>query len=740
MRRIAPHVAAFLILLVVAIVAGFYLGATPGPAPSPEISDDVAGVGEPPADSAETAPADTPVFFYANTWAGADMKVVAEEVRMAADAGIHRFILTVPLPWASDPDAVDRAVDVVSRVVDVDAAARVTLRVKLDPPQVWLEEHPDARAETVADAEARVVPASVAWREDAKKALDTLLAGLDEADLAPRIRAFVIACFDEGAWRLSDGYDSSEANTQAFREWLAGRYEDDKALRDAWKDGRATLEKANVPGRPDTNGTDGVFFTLPDDQRQVDYLEFVSSSIPGAIAEFTEHIKSIAGAGTRVLAAYGHSFEVLANDAGHLGLGEALDSGLDGFLSPVSYTDRGLGGAGGFMGPIDSARLHGKSWWLVDDTRTGLARDTATGWNGTVKSVVAEDVYNVQARNFSAALTHGLGMVWADAQGTGQLADPIMWRRFGSMNDAYRGVGPRLDPAGVQSLDEGLRAPVFQSTLAVVVDEAARRYQRLDRDVNAVLLRRGADCALRAGVPTRFYLLRDVLDGRAAPADVYLFLNAFHLTPDERVTLHERFAQRGAAAIWMYAPGYFDGETASAENISATTGLTVKAFDGAAQAGSVCQLSERWVRENERFGDERAWQPLFYIDNATNVVAKYADSNQTSAAIEFLEAGWTSVYIAEPGLAPSLLREILMILEQPICFRVAANRYYDVTHFGPNLIALHANTTGERLIEFPVFCDVTDLIDPAVGWPNKRSLVLPLRVGETRLLELTPVQ
>ena len=84
-----------------------------------------------------------------------------------------------------------------------------------------------------------------------------------------------------------------------------------------------------------------------------------------------------------------------------------------------------------------------------------------------------------------------------------------------------------------------------------------------------LLLRAAADCALQAGYPTRFYLLDDVLNAPAPLAAVYLFVNAFHLSRDERESLHARLAENGAAALWMYAPGYFD-ETAAEENISAT--------------------------------------------------------------------------------------------------------------------------------------------------------------------------
>ena len=137
---------------------------------------------------------------------------------------------------------------------------------------------------------------------------------------------------------------------------------------------------------------------------------------------------------------------------------------------------------------------------------------------------------------------------------------------------------------------------------------------------------------------------------------------------------------------------------------------------------------------NGGFGKTNPWarsvrgSPLFYIDDEeASVVAKYADSDRVSAAIAFLEEGWTSVYIAEPALSSSLLREILQIFEKHVYVRMTPAGLNDTIHFGSDLIAIHAQGAGERLIELTQTSDVTDLLDPRCRMAEEAHLQVTSR-------------
>ena len=728
-HSIRLRVFAVVVVALLAALAGFWLGnqsvrLDEEAPPRPQV------VATPTADAiAEDEPQPPPLFFF--TSAPEDTGgAVAEQVAMAADAGIHQYVLPVALPWAGVADFLG-PLDVLA---GIDPAATVLLYVTLDPPAAWLEAHPDHAAQVGGKRTGQVCIASQLWLRDVEAALGALI-GAAQAAHGERILGYVVACLDHGRWHRRGPPDASPANTAAFRSWLRARYRDADALQKAWNAPDQGFDHAAVPPAPDAPEGGAVFLELPQMQPYLDYREFASASTAEAVMAVTDHIKRLAGPAVQVIVPYGDTFEIPSSAGGHLALARLLDSEVDGFAGPVSAFDRGLGGAGGLMGPADSAALHGKQWYVIDDTRTGISLDTATGHVARPKNIRAEDIYSVQQRNFAGAVTHGFALVWADPGGSARLHDPDMWERFGAMHDIYTMVNT-WKLAQVERIKPYPSIPL----LNVVVDEASRLVVRGDGKLDQVLLRQVRDCALRVGVPTRFYLLSDVLELEVPPAPAYLFLNAFRLTMAQRTRLHAMLEHNKAAAIWMYAPGYING-LPDVSNIAATTRMTVKAFDGPAEAGSVCLLPGKWVNEAEAFGAKIQLEPLFYIDDPdADVIAKYAASDKPSVAVHFFETGWASIYCAEPSLTPALLRELLSILEIPLYYQQTSRAFYDTLRFGPNLMAIHAKEAGGRAINLGEPCDVQDLLAPEVGWPQKRTFDLPLKTGATRLLQLIPLE
>jgi len=726
------QLAGVLALVILAVLAGLWLGeksvhfeegTLPAHSPAP------VAAGAAPEAGAAGAP---PLFFLVHIPSGAGEAAVLEEIKMAADAGIHQYVVRVPLPWRGDMNAFLGPIDLLTQA---DPNATMFLYLTLDPPPAWLAANPAEAARVAGREPSSASLASEVWRRDAHSALEALASAINVSLRSGSILGYVVGCLDAGQWQRTDGYDVSPANTDAFRRWLTARYKENAALQQAWDDPEVKLDTALIPDKPDTAGPCPSFFETLKEQRQVDFLQYTSEITADTIAAFTGYVKRAAGKSVKVIAPYGYTDELTASDSGHFALSRLLSTELDGFVSPVSYFDRGLGGVGGVMGPVDSVLAHQKTWFLIDDTRTGIARDPVTGEVARPKNIRAEDVYRVQQRNFAAAVTRGLGLWWADPQGDGWLHDPEMWQRFAKMWNVYQKVNTWRH-------GEREQTPSYSTlpTLAVVVDETCRFYQRCDKVLNELLLNQVRDSAVRAGLPTKFYLLSDLLAENAPSASVYLFLNAFRLASDERARLHAVLQHNRAAAIWMYAPGYIDGSP-SVENISATARIRAQAFEGPAQTGSVFLLPEKWMGKDEEFGAALEVQPLFYIEDLqTDVLAKFRASGKPSVAISFFEEGWASIFCAEPCLTPALLRQILSILEMPICFQVTPTKFYDAVYFGPSLMAIHGKEMGERVVNLDRVYDIQDLLAPEIGWPRKQVFNLPLKTGETRLLKLTPVE
>lgn len=784
-----------------------------------------------------------PLYFFAGSVENADLPVVLEEVKLAMGAGIDQIILPVQLDWESESrEGFVRAL--LEQVIAVNPRARLFLQFRLDPTKAWADTRPTEILPGASDDGPHAAPYSELWRDEAARRAAALAKALSQERLGPHVRGYLLSALKNGRWELAAGAKPADCATAAFRAWLRRRYTENEALRAAWGDIAATVESAAVPDEV-SPGEGNVFLELPKQQALADYREFLADSVADSIAAVMAALKQ-AVPGAKVFAQYGHTFEVEHGAQGMTAMGRLLYSDLDGFAGAVSATERGIGGTGGLSGPAFSAVLHQKQWIIIDDTRTGVARDPATGEIARLQGIRAEDVYNVQRRNFSLAAVHGLGLAWADPQGAGWLHAPEQWTEFGHMREIYAalyppagdaggGKGPvaasseaepivmaktekkevekksstkkktpakaekkpekpaqaplketakpdvkqeaaapapekqdpaKQDPAdaspapapdaaplqeappGSSGFDQQLEqmlepAPVgppdtFKIGLAVVIDENA-----LHSLGNSDLLRErltlpARDAAMRAGIALRTCLLQDVLDDIAPSAQVYLFINAVKLSAAERDRLHARLQRDQSCAIWCYAPGYLS-PLPDKEAVAQTVGMKLEQIDGG-QAGSRFTLGGRWLEEGTDIGDVVPVSPLFGInDPEVDLIAEYRNGGKGSIGLRVMPEGWASIYVAEPTLTAALLRELLHLTEKRTYFRLSDRAVYDTALVGLNLIAIHAKQGGEVALSLGNVFNIEDMFDPTIGWPQKESITLPVKTGETRLLRLTPV-
>lgn len=741
-RALYLRIAAVALLLLVCAVLGAFLGwwSAPKPMGTPLVAD-AAGDAVQGDQSAKALPPfppnRPPLFFYAGASAGSEPSVTDAEIGMAALAGIHQVIVPTALPW--DDDGFAAVLAAIQRVQAADPECAVVLEVDCDPPAGWLLQHPDEQSLVDKVTQPYASVASKPWREEAGARLEALLQMLHVAPERRVLLGLILVGGGNNQWQM-EGVDRSKAMTQAYRDWLAQRYAADTALAAAWGEKKASLKNAEIPALK--NDPDApALLRLPGEQAAIDYARCASDATVGAIAWLATRARAAGWPGLRLYAPYGFSLESTSPVSGHHALGRLLESPLDGFISPFSYVDRGLGGSGGFMGAVHGALYRGKQWICVDDTRTGVSRDAITGSITRLEGLREEDVHNVQARNFALALVNGVGMVWSDPMGEGTLHDEGVWQRIGQMREIYETAYPSFSqPAEGGNPGMPPPPPVFQPALIVVLDEAAMATVRPGSPLGDQLLHAVRDAALRSGMPVQFCLLSDFLENRNPPANVYLFANAFSMDEAQRVTAHARLAKEQAYAIWLYAPGYYSASSGT-DGISKTVGMTVKAFKDPSDAGSAFLLTGRWVDEGKPLESPTRWNPLFYVeDPESDALARYVAVERVSVAMRSMPEGWASIYIAEPNLTPALLREVMSIIEQPIYVRPAAQRHFDAIYSNRTLFAIHGNQVGERTIDLGSFSDTIDLFNPGVGWPQKDSFVLPLKTGETRLMKVSPME
>lgn len=757
-------------IVVVAGLLGMLLGRVTAPdllppAPPAEVVAEAEGTETPPVPVEAVTPLETPpILLQLGIGPETQWDIIEAEAAYAAGIGVHRYMTPATLPW--NEGEASAAVDTLKRLLAVDPEATFVLQVDFNPPATWFDAHADDRMVGTVGEVPLPSPASVPWLEASRAAFDRLRQALIQAELEDVVSGYALHGLLAGAWQRGPSADTSAANIAGFRAWLALNYADDAALQKAWKNPAATLATVEIPVETEVADSPDIFHALDTEQHFVDYHRYAATSVADAIGALATHIRSTAGAAPEIWANYGHTFEKARSSDGHLALIALLDSDVDGFIAPVSMLNRGIGATGGFMGPVDSAKAHGKTWMLIDDTRTGIAWNKETGQIEQIRGLRAEDVHDVQRRNFALAAMHGLTLVWSDPGGEGFLHDDEQWKVFGQLFEIYQknviagALAESVEvpaPAGEEeaapeevaaeeTTPEGELVPipvpggeVVHPTILTLVDEESQFLTKDSTGFDATLLA-NRDAILQSGASAEFCLLDDLLDERISPAPVYVFLNAYHLSAAEVKKLHERFAAERATAIWIYAPGYLD-VTMNRTNVRDAVGMEVKAFDEPSPTGSKYTLSGgHWIDADQAFGEARLMKPLFYIDEPeADVLANFQQTEKPSVAIRTMEAGWTSVFVAEPLISPALLREILRILEQPLYFRPGKTRFFDTAVINDGLLAIHAEQSGERIVNLGRFYDIQDLFNAEMGWQQRESFVLELRKGETRLLQLSPL-
>ncbi len=673
-----------------------------------------------------------PYFFFVNTETAEDPAVVRAQVADAAANGIHLFsgVLYLPLRNALGERSFAAADALVQTFLSADPDGYVLPRLQCVPTNYWVRTHPDQLAKYADGSEGDVSLASTEFWADCVDALDALIAHF--ADPATpggdRVLGFHL---DRGEWfnDAQAGYDVSEPNVAAFQHWLHAKYQAAYALRTAWHDAAVTWETAGIPewqgASPSIKKTDTPLYATRREGRWPDYAQFASELAAGVLAGLAAAIKTLSSGRMLVAASYGYTLEFAGrNDSGHLALGMLLDSpDIDIVAGPNSYAGRGAGSAAGFPAPVDSVALRGKLWLVEDDTKTFLASaETDDEYNP--KIVSGADTQAVHQRHFGAALAHRAGVTWMDLWGQGWLNSPDIWREMGALTRQVSRWEALLPPAPA--------AP----EVAVLVDEASLRFLKNDPDgLGVSLVSHSRDLLLKAGASVGFYLQSDITRPDFPEAKLYLFLNALRLTTEERSAVREKLQKPGRTLAWLYAPGLFDENGPSPDEVGEVVGMALRPQPWNSRGGSVPTeargaFAER-LRGVKRLGTDELLNPLYAVsDPQATALAEYSATGAASLAVRENAGGWKSVFLGDPALSPELLRGLMT--------------YAGVTAYGggedtvyassDGVLTLHGASAGTRTVALPRRASVLDVFADSIVASGTRSFRVPVRARETRLL------
>ena len=228
------------------------------------------------------------------------------------------------------------------------------------------------------------------------------------------------------------------------------------------------------------------------------------------------------------------------------------------------------------MTAAESIELAGKLWLNEDDTATYLSSGTFPGHTERVDTFAGSN--NQLLRNVGQEACRNFATWWMDLGGTGWFNDRRFW-------DTMKAL---------EALDSPLTShPIpYRPAVAAVVDEDAMMWvAETGHRVTRPLMYEGRAAFARSGVPFGQYLLDDVTAGCVDSADLFVFLNTWHL--DEWAREKVLAATKDKVRVWCYAPGLLGSETSGLEGMHGLTGFHFRRIpEGTAPVAAPTELGK----------------------------------------------------------------------------------------------------------------------------------------------------
>lgn len=633
-----------------------------------------------------------PIMFCSTLFDADSKKQVGEQIKMAAQRGIHTFVLLFEFEVGTSLSSkVSAATDLIEEVRKSDSKAQVIFRVVFTAPSRWPSAYPKAKYKRLDGSIAEPSFCDDAFWGDAEKELREFCKAIrKERDLKPVLGLHL----ERGEWFVSkdDGYDTSEAATDRFRIWLRHRYRNDLvALRAAWFDGSVQFDTAEVPEHKSESHPDAEFVrTDRKARRWVDYHLFISDTIADRIGQLAYACKETTDGGILCGVSYGYTFEWSYPGNGHLALGKLLRCpDLDYIAGPPSYKNREPGGTCPFPAPIDSFPLNGKLYVSEEDFKTPISdRKEPDDFNPVMKTPQALE--SVHWRGIGAALAHSGALAWMDTWGNGWLSSPKIWER-----------GEQVREILIKRIEHPPAAP----DAALFIDERSLAYLA-DQRAFAALVQNVREAMMRCGMSVGFYLLSDLAHREKFPeSKLYVFVNAWDIRPEVRSAIKTRLQRDEKVLFWLYTAGLFEGGRDSLERVREVTGIALKPQPFHSKSGTTVLNRNHPLCNSlpdKALAEGGGLEPSYFaIPEDGLVLGEYIDSGLPSFTMRQFEGenndgGWTSVFLGEPVVTPGFIRTLGEMANAHIW-----TMSEDVLHVRPPFLTLHASGSGKRTIALP---------------------------------------
>lgn len=687
-------------------------------------------------------------------------------------AGVHVYFIpyflgrgiyqTLPIGGWLGKDKTDfsELTDILWQVLRADPHGYIMLDLYTDPYVDWGAEHPDDVVTNEKGQKAIVTAHDLRWGGQPQKSTGAYAERYGQSYVSAQLRqdtAKVLSEMDEYiknslpgkaviGFYLDGGDDSqmfywgdrtrqltdySKAGVTAWRNWLQARYADNAALQKAWNRNDVTFETAEVPsGERRLKST---FFLDPQTEQDIiDYNRFHSEGTVDTRNIYAETLRKAHG--TPIVIGGYYSGPTVGVPS-HRATGYQLESGQMDLLTSVTgyFATRLPGGPGKAHQAWNSLSLHDTIGVAEEDFRSwkttplGSYTNPETGYQFLARVESADESNAIIRRDTGHMLANGQGAWWYDMDG-GWFNDPSIMKAIKESTDAFQkdfadNSAPRADVAvfvDEYSLDciNNQNTWTYQNALSEQI-----------RQMNS------------SGVPYHLYLQSDIDNPDLPQYKLYVFLDAYHLKPDELQAI-EKLRSGGRTICFMHAPGVMSDALLNAPNtaaaISQITGIQVA--DNNSQNLLLQPAPKSTFGGNDlvsystsgfTYGHNKTRSPFIaptfaVTDPQATPLAVYQSDGKTAVAMRDF-GDWKSVFYGGVGIDAfffnALAKEANAWVATP-----PGNAVYGNQHF----LTIHALSPGEKKIQLLAPSKVTDLEDGKVLSSNTQTLDMEMKLGETR--------
>ena len=660
------------------------------------------------------------------------------------DLGIKLIQVDIAFDHVWSPSG-DIVMDTVQRqlkgVLQVCPQASIFIRFHVNPPKWWQRKFPEENcvyADTqpkpdvswgieriIEDDEETATRHSLAsekWKDEASFKLKEFLHKLVALPEGNALAGIQVAGGVYGEWHywgfIENEPDMSQPMLNYFRNWLKLKYKSDKMLQQVWHIGNITLENAALPTLDERrNPKAGVFRDPATERNVIDYYKAQHELIADNILHFCKIIKEEWPRPIITGAFYGYFYSVFGREAagGHLELYRVLNSPYIDYLSgPGTYypSANETGDPYRSRSLINSIALHGKLWLDEMDQQPPLVPLKDSLFNESLSKSIANT-----KRNVMATFTKGQGLWFYDFgpsgfNGGARLKDHGSWGWWDE--PTLRETIKQLKELG----DERLKTPYkSEADVLLVHDTESFYYMGSDKKHTAISHRANNWLPVgifRSGVVHDVIHIKDLERVNLNQYKAVVFVNTFVLTQSQRNMIQTKVQKNKRHLIWIYAPGYSDGEKLNTIFIKQVTGINVELRMNQ-QLNSIT-VDSSFVKDYAFSVGNSAVMPSFVVkDKAATPLGKYKSTSDIGIAKKVLKEN-TSWYLGLPPENPAFWRRI---------FKEAGAHVYnesgDIFYSGSDILSIHTKSGGRR----------------EVNLKNGTVLKLDQKANSTTLIDLT---